>query len=160
MMHAGLEWMDNRKSAARRSIYRAGNPITCGSRSDSESRKTGGRGWAHIEVFADVVHLLAGVLAEPEPAHLPHYLIHDPSSRQVSLSLKIPNLLGGGISALILLPRPEIAFSPVRNVWKSILSGSKRNWGECGLPPLVSSLLVNFRAKEARLLPAGNTDAD
>ena len=47
-----------------------------------------------IDVVADVVHLLAGVLAEPEPAHLPHYLIHDPFSRQISRSLEIPNLLG------------------------------------------------------------------
>jgi hypothetical protein len=38
-------------------------------------------------------------------------------------------------------------------------SGSKRIGGECGLPPLVlSSSLVNFRARGGGSLPVGQTD--
>lgn len=34
-----------------------------------------------IDIVADVVHLLAGLLVEPIPAHLPHNLIHSSQSQ-------------------------------------------------------------------------------
>lgn len=48
---------------------------------------------ADIDIVADVVDLLAGILLEPVPAHFPHDLIHLPSissSPPISTSSNLP----------------------------------------------------------------------